>query len=72
VDSSGKANPKKADLLNAELTKSHVYNNLDQKAVSAWLDLRNKAAHGRYGEYNDKQVENMIQGVTEFMARNGI
>ena len=38
--------PKKADLLNSELAKADVYTKLDQKAITAWLDLRNKAAHG--------------------------
>jgi hypothetical protein len=69
---SGKAVPKKADLLNAELAGQGVYNKLDQKNVTAWLDLRNKAAHGKYSEYNHQQVELMLQGVTEFMARNSV
>ena len=25
-----------------------VYSTLDQKSVTAWLDLRNKAAHGKF------------------------
>ncbi|MGZ5243856.1 MAG: hypothetical protein ACXWEY_11920 [Bacteroidia bacterium] len=40
--------PKKANLLNAELAQASIYNKLDQKNVTAWLDLRNKAAHGKY------------------------
>lgn len=60
---------KKAELLNADLVKADVYSKLDQKAVTAWLDLRNKAAHGKYGEYELRQVELMSQGVIEFMAR---
>ena len=47
-------------------------NKLDQKNVTAWLDLRNKAAHGNYGEYNQQQVEFMLHAVTEFMTRNSI
>jgi len=65
----GKPVPKKADLLNSELAAASVYGKLDQKAVTAWLDLRNKAAHGRYEEYSDGQVQAMYQGATEFMAR---
>ena len=41
-----KGKPKKTDELNAELAKQSIYGNLDQKNVTAWLDLRNKAAHG--------------------------
>ncbi len=65
-----KSVPKKADLLNADLAGHGVYNKLDQKNVTAWLDLRNKAAHGKYTEYNIQQVEFMLQAVTEFISRN--
>jgi len=59
----------KADFLNAELSKSLVYNKLDHKSITTWLDLRNKAAHGKYDEYNQQQVEFMMQSVTEFINR---
>jgi hypothetical protein len=68
TDSSGK--PAKADRLNADLTGANVYSGLDQKQVTAWLDLRNKAAHGEYGEYSQPQVELMISGVRDFLVRN--
>jgi hypothetical protein len=61
---------KKADLMNAELAGGSAYSKLDQKSVTAWLDLRNKAAHGQYGEYSKDQVVLLIQGIREFMARN--
>lgn len=61
--------PKKADKLNGELAVQSVYGKLDLKNVTAWLDLRNKAAHGKYTEYNIDQVKNMLSGVTEFIAR---
>ena len=61
--------PKKADALNAELAVQSVYSKLDQKSITAWLDLRNKAAHGKYGEYSKEQVGLLIQGVRDFMAR---
>jgi hypothetical protein len=61
--------PLKADRLNAELAKAAVYTKLDQKAVTAWLDLRNKAAHGEYSAYTDEQVRLMLQGVRDFANR---
>ncbi len=61
--------PKKADLLNSELTRQSVYSKLDQKSVTAWLDLRNKAAHGEYADYSLDQVGLLLQGVRDFMAR---
>lgn len=60
---------KTADALNSDLVKADVYNKLDQKSVTAWLDLRNKAAHGKYDEYNKEQVETMLKGVIEFCSR---
>ncbi len=65
----GKPFPKKADLLNSELASANIYNKLDQKSITSWLDLRNKAAHGQYSEYTKEQVELMYQGVTNFISR---
>ena len=72
TEDSKSGRPKKADLLNSELAGAGVYNKLDQKNVTAWLDLRNKAAHGKNSEYNQQQVEFMMQTVTEFMTRNTV
>lgn len=62
--------PKKADSLNAELARAGVYEKLDQKGVTAWLDLRNKAAHGEYDEYTKEQVELLIENVRNFIIRH--
>ena len=62
--------PKKADRLNADLARAKVYSKLDQKSVTAWLDLRNKAAHGKYDEYTGDQVALMISGIRDFLSRN--
>jgi len=67
--SGGKA-PKKADTMNADLAGAGVYSKLDQKSVTAWLDLRNKAAHGDYGKYTDDQVAILISSVRDFIVRN--
>jgi hypothetical protein len=61
---------KKASLMNDELLKASVYDKLEQKSVNAWLDLRNKAAHGKYDEYSIDQVSLLIQGIRGFMLRN--
>ena len=65
----GRPQPKKADALNSDLAKKEVYSKLDQKNVTAWLDLRNKAAHGKYQEYTKEQVSLMIQSLSDFMVR---
>ena len=64
--------PKKAAAMNADLFRVSAYNKLDQKNVTAWLDLRNKAAHGSYDQYTQEQVRMMLSGVTEFAARSGV
>lgn len=69
VTGQGKPVPKKADVMNADLVKAGVYNKLDQKNITAWLDLRNKAAHGYYDEYTEEQVSLMLQSVSEFITR---
>ena len=61
--------PKTADLLNSDLAKASAYSVTDQKNVTAWLDLRNKAAHGRYKEYEKGQVSIMIDGIRNFITR---
>jgi len=65
----GEPKPIKADGLNASLAKAQIYNTLMQKSVTAWLDLRNRAAHGHYQEYDAAQVQLMLEGVTDFGGR---
>jgi len=62
--------PKKADTLNSELAAASVYSKLDQKSVTSWLDLRNKAAHGHYTDYTKEQVALFLQAVQDFIVRN--
>ena len=61
---------KSAGTLNAEIAKAGGYSKLEEKNVTAWLHLRNSAAHGRYNEYNQDQVKMLISGVREFVARS--
>lgn len=68
-EQNGEIKSKKADRMNSDLSKADFYNKLDHKSVTTWLDLRNKAAHGKYDVYNKDQVALMLQGITEFMSR---
>ena len=61
---------RKADTLNADLVKASAYSKLEQKNVTAWLGLRNNAAHGEYDQYEKQQVQMMLMGVQDFMTRN--
>jgi len=69
VSTSSGLKPKKADNLNSDLANASVYTKLDQKNVTAWLDLRNKAAHGKYSQYMGGQVGIMISGIRDFLTR---
>jgi len=67
VELNGRA--KKADQVNSDLASAGAYSKLDQKNVTAWLDLRNKAAHGHYGEYSRDQVSFLLSQIRDFMVR---
>lgn len=68
ISSNGNTRPKKADQLNADLAKKKIYSVLDQKNVTAWLGLRNSAAHAKYNDYTKDHVGNMLQGIRTFIA----
>lgn len=58
----------KLDAMNVELCKREVYNMAMQKQITAWAHLRNSSAHGDWGQYSDSDVQDMIRGVTRFVA----
>ena len=60
--------PKKADTMNADLTKTGTYLKTQQKQVTAWLGIRNDAAHGHYDNYTKEEVKNMLSGLTDFFV----
>ena len=53
--------------MNAELAKKEVFNKTFQKQITAWLDLRNNAAHGKYDQYGEMEVKLMISGILNFI-----
>ena len=70
IDKDGKSFNIKTNQLNIDLAKKGIYNKLEQKSVLANLDLRNKAAHGHYQEYDKVQVKAMLDFVKNFLIRN--
>ncbi len=60
---------KKANVMNEDLARKNVYNKLNQKLITSWIDLRNNAAHGNYDEYDKAQVKGQIEGIKNFIAR---
>jgi hypothetical protein len=61
--------PKKADVMNSDLVKAGAYNNLQQKAVTGWLAIRNAAAHGDYAKYTKEQAVAMIISLRDFIIK---
>jgi hypothetical protein len=51
------------------VTKGAEVDKAVQKNVTAWLDLRNKAAHGKYAEYQGEQVSLLLAAVRDFITR---
>ncbi len=70
TDSAGSTVSLKAGQINTDLAKHSVYNILEQQSVTAWLALRNNAAHGKYEAYDKSQVKNMLGGIRDFIIRN--
>ena len=70
VDTRSNGKPKKAESLNADLKTRGVYALLEQKNITAWLDLRNSAAHGKYSEYDKDQVRLLIANIRDFLTRH--
>jgi hypothetical protein len=60
----------KLDQMNAALTKIGVYNKLQQKRITAMADIRNSAAHGKWTEFSDADVIDMIKDVQRFLAEH--
>jgi hypothetical protein len=65
----GTAFPPKTTIepMNIALVKAGVYDTLLQKRITTLADIRNKAAHGKWDEFDEKDVEYMIDQVRLFM-----
>lgn len=63
---------RKSQQLNQDLCGAGVYLSNDQKSVTAWLDIRNDAAHGKYGNYTETQVDLMLRGARDFISRTTV
>ena len=62
--------PKNAEGMNSELAAARIYSKLDQKNITAWLGLRNNAAHGQYNEYSREQVAILVTSIRDFITRH--
>ena len=60
--------PKTLNPLIDDLKKAAIFNELRAKQLRAWGDVRNKAAHGEFDQFKKSDVEQMIQGINNFLA----
>jgi hypothetical protein len=63
-----KGEPKTLNPLIDDLKKAGVFNELRAKQLRAWADIRNKAAHGEFDQFHKADVEQMIKGISNFLA----
>lgn len=51
-----------------DLKKAGLFNELKAKQLRAWADIRNKAAHGEFAQFTKADVEQMLTGISNFLA----
>lgn len=57
-----------ASRLNDDLWRIGKYPKPQWRLVQAWLDIGNAAAHGNFNEYNEEDVEGLIENIEQFLA----
>lgn len=65
----GKSIPKKISLINDELYKKSIYNQIVHKSIIHIFSIRNEAAHGNYEKYKLNDVENMYNSVNQILIQ---
>ncbi len=60
----------KLDQMNGALAKTGTYTKLQQKRITAIADIRNSAAHGKWSEFSETDVEDMINDVQRFLTEH--
>lgn len=58
----------KASRLNDELKNKQRYGQPLWRQILAWTDIGNAAAHGKFAEYDQQAVRNMLAGIEQFLA----
>ena len=54
--------------LNNKIAAKDIYNRLRQRQVETWIEVRNAADHGRFDDFEDVHVGEIIKGVRDFLA----
>ena len=53
--------------LNNKIGDRGLYSRLRQRQVASWNEVRNAAVHGRFDDLNEKDVADLISGVTDVL-----
>jgi hypothetical protein len=54
--------------LNHKLADAGTYNRLMQKRVQVWAEVRNRAAHGQFDQYDSALVGETLRGIADFLS----
>lgn len=60
--------PKTLNLLIDDLKKAGCFNEAKAKQLRGWAAIRNHAAHGEFDQFTRSDVEQLLQGVNNFLA----
>jgi hypothetical protein len=60
----------KIDTLNTLLAKAGAYNKLIQKEITAKADVRNNADHGKFDQFTESDVKDMVKWVQRFASEH--
>jgi hypothetical protein len=63
-----KGEPKTMNPLIDDLKSAGQFNELKAKQLRSWADIRNKAAHGEFDQFKRTDVEQMIEGINNFLG----
>ena len=55
--------------MNESLRAENAYSQVVWRQIQSWADIRNAAAHGNPNEFEDQDVERMIDGIRDFVGR---
>ena len=64
----GMESDEKASTINESLKSASIYTQPRWRMVQAWLDIGNAAAHGRVSDFTDRDVTEMLEGISNFLA----
>lgn len=67
TDEKGRA--KSVEVLGVDLRKSELITEVQRKSLTAWYAQRNEGAHGHPENLDEGEVERMIDGIRDFVAR---